>query len=153
MSFIYPCILCDFSDTEQGNLQNHIESIHMDVKQELKVKDEVNEDIKQPIIKNKTPKRPSNQIKEKEVSGREESLLVFVANESKKYFDQDPGSTTESTCKICGIVTLSRKGSMKKHLMENHLDIFQSFKKDYYKVQLQRRFFVDFGEGHLILDP
>ena len=39
-SFIFPCVLCDFSDTEQRSLQNHIESIHMNVKQELSVKDE-----------------------------------------------------------------------------------------------------------------
>ena len=97
------------------------------------------EDIKQSSIKNKISKRPSNQQKEKERSGREESLDVFVSNETTKHFDLDPENTAESTCKICGIITLSRKGSMKKHLMENHLDLFLSFKKNYYKGQLPKK--------------
>ena len=97
------------------------------------------EDIKQPSIKKKIPKTPTQKHKEKEISGREESLDVFVSNSTKMHFDIDPDNTAESTCKVCGIVTLSRKGSMKKHFMENHLDMFQSFKKDYYKGQLPNR--------------
>ena len=98
-------------------------------------------------------KKPSNKDREKENSGRNESLSVYLSNETRKYFDADLGNKREFSCKLCNMMISSTKGLMKKHLTENHSDVFQSFKNNYYKGQLPNkkksalREYYDFNEN------
>ena len=90
-------------------------------------------------IKEVNKKRPSYTNREKECSGREESLTIYLSNETMKYFDIDKEVEKECVCKICSLKLSYSKVMMKKHLMDDHLETFQTLKNEYYKGQIPSR--------------
>ena len=90
-------------------------------------------------IKEVNIKRPSYTNREKECSGREESLTIYLSNETMKYFDIDKEVEKECVCKICSLKLSYSKVMMKKHLMDDHLETFQTLKNEYYKGQIPSR--------------
>ena len=110
-------ILNSNQNIKSENFEFENEYISVDFKEDVIT--EENNFSSEENIKEVNKKRPSYTNREKECSGREESLTIYLSNETMKYFDIDKEVEKECICKICSLKLSYSKVMMKKHLMDD----------------------------------